>query len=116
MLRNNNFPITISGMRTCKIWGEPHTITYDNHANTWADSIHFQGLCRTLVSGTKATSAMIPFHVFTENEHRGGVTDVSYTYKVFIEWQGFTINFNKAGIVLVSFFLQYFFYIFKFNS
>lgn len=96
------FISTISDMRTCNIWGEPHTITYDNYWNTWPDSIHFQGLCRTLASGTKATSAMIPFHVYTENEHRYGQTHVAYTYKVFIEWQGFTINFNKGGNVLVS--------------
>ncbi|KAK3105270.1 hypothetical protein FSP39_021390 [Pinctada imbricata] len=82
---------------TCKCiaMGDPHYKTYDGQM------IHFQGICKYLL--TELTYKYDPcwFSVSVQNENRGSKR-VSYTKMVEIETQGIKISLGKKGLVQVN--------------
>ncbi|CAI9601660.1 unnamed protein product, partial [Staurois parvus] len=75
----------------CVTWGDPHYDTFDKEVH------HFMGICTYTLSKLCTNSTSLPyFNIEAKNEHRHGITTVSYIQKVMVDVYDHKIGIFKA--------------------
>ena len=85
-----SFVVSVAGMCTCTMSGDPHYRTFDGYM------IHFMGQCKYTVAESMLPDDACKFHVKVKNTKRGRPTSrVTWTKYVYIEFAGEIIRYNS---------------------
>ena len=90
------FALCFIATKSCSAVGDPHYRTFDGAA------IHFQGQCTYLLAGTCRCSKLDRFQVYVQSSECEPWAPNTCVDTVIIELYGYTVTFERTGIVTVS--------------
>ena len=90
------FALCFIATKSCSAVGDPHYRTFDGAA------IHFQGQCTYLLAGTCRCSKLNRFQVYVQTSDCPPWSPNTCVHAVIIELYGYTVTFERTGIVTVS--------------